>query len=138
MAMTTPRSHGSPRGSPRASATGSARNSGFLLREAAGAGNLDAVEKQLSGLDGVDVDDAGSTRRTALHCAAQRGRGEVVRLLLGQGASVNAQSTNGDAPLHLAAQDRKNGATVASELIKAGANVSLPNGMGWTALHCAM
>ena len=35
-------------------------------------------------------------------------------------------------------QDRKNGATVASELIKAGANVSLPNGMGWTALHCAM
>jgi hypothetical protein len=36
--------------------------SGFLLREAAGAGNVDAVVKQLSGLEGVDVDDAGDVR----------------------------------------------------------------------------
>lgn len=36
------------------------RNSGFLLREAASAGNLDGLQAQLGGLDGVDVDDAGA------------------------------------------------------------------------------
>ncbi len=33
-----------------------------MLREAASAGNLDGVEAQLGGLDGVDVDDAGTVR----------------------------------------------------------------------------
>ena len=53
--MASPRS----RASPRRAAT-AVRNSGFLLREAASAGNVDALEAQLSGLDGVDVDDAGT------------------------------------------------------------------------------
>ena len=78
------------------------------------------------------------TKRTALHCATQRGRAEVVRILIEQGASVNAATSTGDTPLHLAAQDQKNGATTTSELIKAGANVILQNSMGWTPLHCAM
>lgn len=60
------------------------------------------------------------------------------RLLIEQGANVNAASRTGDAPLHLCAQDSKNGAAIASELIKAGAKVSLQNELGWTPLHCAM
>ena len=59
-------------------------------------------------------------------------------MLIEQGASVNAATTAGDTPLHLAAQDSKNGASITSELIKAGSNVIIQNSMGWTPLHCAM
>ena len=61
MASASPRGR-TPRGRTARGTPAVVRSSGFLLREAASAGNLDGVEAQLGGLDGVDVDDAGTVR----------------------------------------------------------------------------
>ncbi len=70
----------------------------------------------------------------ALHLAANRGYGEVVRLLIAKGADVNARDSSGSTPLDEAAW--KGQLEVASILLKHGAeaNVHNPN-TGVTPLH---
>jgi ankyrin repeat protein len=58
---------------------------------------------------------------TALHRAAERGREEVVGLLIEKGADVDATANNGWTPLHMAAQSGK--LSVVKRLVKAGAKV---------------
>ena len=107
----------------------------YRLREAAGAGDLKTVEAQLR--LGSNIDDGGERSRTALHNAADRGRAEIVRCLLGAGANPNIRTkTSGDSPLHHASAHGH--VEIAVELLRAGADWRVRNGMGWSPLHCAM
>ena len=85
----------------------------------------------------IDINDGGGTGWTALHKACERGRAEVVRLLLESGATPDlATKTAADTALHLAAANGH--ADVCNELVKAGADVHAVNKIGWTPLHAAM
>lgn len=107
----------------------------WRLREAAALGNVARVLEEVE--KGVDVNEGGASKRTALHKAAQRGHGEVVRQLLGSGADPDvAASTTQDTALHLAAVSGHT--DVVSELVKHGANIQAANKLGWTPLHGAM
>ncbi|KXZ41673.1 hypothetical protein GPECTOR_326g47 [Gonium pectorale] len=73
---------------------------------------------------------------TALHIAAERGSAELVRLLVGAGARVNAQGERGMPPLHVAVWEGNTPAVVS--LLAAKASVSLKSKSGgFTAVHCA-
>ncbi len=110
-------------------------NGSWKLREAAAGGHLERVQQELSKL--CDVNDGGSTGWTPLHKACERGRGEVIRMLLEAGANPDLKTkAAADTALHLAAT--KGHAEVCNELIKAGADVHAVNKIGWTPLHAAM
>ena len=105
------------------------------LREAAERGDAHGVRTELEA--GVAVNDCGATKWTALHRASERGRTEIVQLLLGAGANHLLQTASGgDTPLHLAA-DRGHASTV-QELLRAGADPRAKSKRGWTALHAAL
>lgn len=110
-------------------------NRTWKLREAAAGGNLERVQQELS--HAIDINDGGGTGWTALHKACERGRGEVVRLLLESGAIPDLTTkTAADTALHLAAANGH--VDVCNELVKAGADVHAMNKIGWTPLHAAM
>ena len=105
------------------------------LLAAVGAGNADAVRVLVEA--GADVRAARGDGMTALHVAAEHGRAEVARALVGAGAVVDAGTRIGRyTPLHLAARGG-HGAVVAL-LLAAGAdpNAATTNS-GVTALHLA-
>ncbi len=74
---------------------------------------------------------------TPLHLAAFFGSAEVARVLLNNGASPTARSTNAMAnlPLHAAAAGRH--ATLVKLLIERGSPANARQHGGWTALHAA-
>jgi hypothetical protein len=85
---------------------------------------------------GVDPDDSGASMAltraseghdTALLAAIERGKGDVVKLLISKGANLNAQGgSEKDTPLMLAIKrDQK---AIAQDLVDAGANVSVRGG----------
>lgn len=55
-------------------------------------------------LEGFDVDTPGYNRNTPLHAAARRGQIETIDWLLQRGADVNARNQNGQTPLAVAVQ----------------------------------
>jgi cytohesin len=71
----------------------------------------------------------------AIHFAARTGAEDVVRLLLGAGAKVEARDQLGQTPLHLAATNK--GAASCRLLLAAGADPSWRTKSGWTPLHLA-
>lgn len=74
---------------------------------------------------------------TALHDAAWKGEADVVLLLLQYGADLEAQNSDDDTPLHLAACQGKLEATRALLEHARGAIVLLKNKLGRTPLHGA-
>ena len=79
----------------------------------------------------VNVQEATSP----LHQALDDGDLERVKVLIAQGADINAQNNKGGTPLHTAAyQGYKD---VVEILLEQGADVSLLNNKGWNALHFA-
>jgi ankyrin repeat protein len=72
---------------------------------------------------------------TPLHLAAGEGHLEVVRLLLGNGAEVNARDENSRTPLQLACANHH--AAVVKLLLEKGATVKGTDQLGNTALHAA-
>lgn len=74
-----------------------------------------------------------SYQRTPLHIAARYGHTEIVRLLVDQGADVNAVAINGFTPLHVCA----NNAQIAELLLAAGAEPSIKDNFGSTVLQSA-
>lgn len=74
---------------------------------------------------------------TPLHLAAFFGKDDAARLLLNNGAPVNARSTNPmqNTPLHAAAAGKHTAA--AKLLIDHGASVNARQHGGWTPLHAA-
>lgn len=73
---------------------------------------------------------AATFRRTPLHWVAYCGNCPLVKLLIDNGANVNAEDDSGWTPLHLTSSLR-----VAKLLIDNGADVNAKNSDGMTALH---
>ena len=72
---------------------------------------------------------------TSLHDAVNTNNAAVVKVLLEQGADVNATNEDGHTALHIAAI--RNRAGVAKVLLEHGADVNATVGNGWTALEIA-
>lgn len=71
---------------------------------------------------------------TLLHSASKSGNMELVRLLIQEGADVNAQDEDGESPLH-GALARSNNYNIARILIENGADLSIRAVDGKTPLH---
>ena len=69
----------------------------------------------------------------SLHDAASKNAYEAAKVLLEQGADINAQDKHGWTPLHHAAWN--NAAATAEVLLKQGADIHATNKNGWTPLH---
>jgi hypothetical protein len=72
---------------------------------------------------------------TPLHCAVCIAHVEIIRLLLQNGAKVNAKSNNGSTPLHYAA--RNGNVDILHLLVENGADLEAQKNDGWRALHNA-
>jgi hypothetical protein len=80
----------------------------------------------------VKADESGAT---SLHAAAYNGHIEISRLLLQNGADVNAKSNGGYTPLHSAAIFGN--VDILHLLVENGANLEAQDVVGWRALHRA-
>ena len=80
--------------------------------------------------------DRGEQAWSALHYAVFAGHGDLVKLLLARGASVNARAPNGSTVLMMAA--REGHEDIARALLSAGADPSPRNDWGDSALTWAM
>ncbi|XP_070568943.1 putative ankyrin repeat protein RF_0381 isoform X2 [Ptychodera flava] len=79
---------------------------------------------------------SGATELTgAFHSAIEKGYIDVVRLLKDSGANVEAKTTAGDYPIHLAAWNGRS--NIIQYLLKMGAKINATNKGGDTALHYA-
>ena len=104
------------------------------VADAAMRGDIGAVRSLLD--EGAGVNVAQSDGMTALHWAAELGNAELVRLLAGAGADLEAVTRIGDlTPLHIGAEMGQGGAVRA--LLEAGAEVESRNVNGSTPLHFA-
>ncbi|XP_072254425.1 receptor-interacting serine/threonine-protein kinase 4 [Pyxicephalus adspersus] len=84
----------------------------------------------------ADVGVKGLDNWVSLHYASWQGHLNIVKLLAKQyKANLNAQTTDGRTPLHLAAQ--RGHYRVARMLVELGCNVNLPNAQLKTPLHIA-
>jgi E3 ubiquitin-protein ligase mind-bomb len=107
--------------------------------------------------DACDINACTNENQTALHLAVHQGHFGIAERLVGYGAKLNIQDTNGDTPLHIAlvrgnaevltadtpqmkkVQERigydTQGATVACFLVQEGADLHLQNMKGHTPLQ---
>ncbi len=89
-------------------------------------------------VDGGPVNSHSHDGWTPLHLAAFFGHGEAAKVLVANGAELNALSKNAtcNTPLHAAVANRK--ADLVSFLLSAGADVNARTGNGWMPLHLAV
>lgn len=99
-----------------------------VLRNAVQGQHADTVELLLEHCQASDAS-------TVLLLAAQRGKPQIVRLLLEAGAQVDAVDEDGRSALHLAASEGH--LEVMRQLFAAGIDVNRPSTRGATALHNA-
>ena len=86
------------------------------------AGHVDIARIVLQ--KGEKVDSATREGYTALHLAVEARQDQIIELLLGSGASINAKTVKtGETPLHLAART-SNGLKCLSMLISSGARIN--------------
>ena len=97
------------------------------------AGSTDDV-KQILSLRKATARDVTEFGVSLLHLAANMGNVELVRLLIQEGADVNAQDEDGDSPLH-SAMVRADNYDVARTLLENGADLSSRAIDGKTPLH---
>jgi ankyrin repeat protein len=84
----------------------------------------------------VSLDSTDSENKTLLHRSVEKKNQKMTQFLLEQKANVNAvENRSGSTPLHLAAKNRD--LKTLELLIDAGADPSLPDGVGRTALYHA-
>lgn len=97
--------------------------------------DVDLPMLQLLLTNGADVSAVNKSGDTALHLAAEEGRGGMVDELLRKGASISTVDSNGRTALHLAA--KQGHYEVVIELLTKGADISAIDSDGCTALHLA-
>lgn len=107
-----------------------ARNGDSALMIAAYKGKYDAVKALLD--KGAEPNQTGWT---ALHYAATVGNNQIVQLLLDRSAYIDAESPNQTTPIMMAA--RGGHILTVKLLLDEGADVTLKNGAGMTALDFA-
>lgn len=102
---------------------------------AAKKGDSATVKKLLQA--GCKVNDVqyADSKYMPLHFAAMEGHGRLARMLIAQGAPVDARASGGMSPLFLAAKYGKAG--VAKLLLEKGANMFARDDNGFTVLHHA-
>jgi ankyrin repeat protein len=107
------------------------------LFEASATGAQDAVERLLQ-KEPASINTFSVDGWTPLHLAVFFGRVNIVHLLLGKGANIDALSRNDllVAPIHSALANPDNSA-VGQLLIGAGANLNVRQSEGYTPLHYA-
>lgn len=105
------------------------------LHFAAGGGNSDSVTLLLA--SGSNVNALNLARNTPLHSAAFVGSVDCVRALLAAGASINAVNHAGSTPLAIAVSDPRRHVDVTLALLSAGAEPSVRDASGRTALDRA-
>ena len=117
--------------SPKTDIEAAANNGDTALMVAAYTRNVDAVKALLA-------HDAEVNRHgwAPLHYAAAVGDVEIIQLLLDKSAYVDVESPNKTTPLMMAARGGNNDAATA--LIEAGADLSLKNDQGMTAVDFAL
>ena len=84
----------------------------------------------------ADINAKDSNGRTALHAAAEGGKGNnknIAEVLLAHDAEVNAKDRFGETPLHIAAHHAS--AEVAEVLLAHNADVNAKDNNGHTPLH---
>ncbi len=108
---------------------------GLSLGEAAGQGDLEAVQDRVARGGDMQARVDRQTGHTPLHRAAHEGHGEVVLYLLETGADIHRTDRRGDTPLHLAAAQGH--LAVVRHLMAHGAQPDLPDQRGMTPLHLA-
>jgi hypothetical protein len=89
--------------------------------------------------NGADLDVRGENGTNPLHAAARSGNFEVVRLLIEYSpAYINARTNFGTTPLLSALEGHnvKDG-SILRLLLEHGADINMPNQIGWTPLHRA-
>lgn len=97
-------------------------------------GDLATVQSLLAE-DSTIVNTRDADGSTPLHYAVWKGHGELVALLLANGADVNAHNTNdhwGTTPLHAAAHSNRG--PIIRLLVEHGAEISATDGNGKTPL----
>lgn len=106
-----------------------------LLHQAVAQGDISLARELLT--RGADVNAAARFGETPLHLAAAGNRPEMIGLLLGAGANMEARdAVAGNTPLHLAATLGRAEATAA--LVAGGADVNAAGPQGQRALHIAV
>jgi ankyrin repeat protein len=113
-----------------------ARGADLSLFEACAAGELERVERLLSGAPD-EIGGHSADGWTPLHLAAFFGHAKIVEHLLAQGADVAARSTNPTANTPLHAALAANQKMAAGLLLGHGADVDAADAAGWRPLHLA-
>jgi len=98
---------------------------------AADEGNMRTIKEFIKRCPG-SVNERGDCNSTALTYATMRGREEMVRLLVKNGADVNKENVHGNTPLMMAAIYRHN--TLVAFLLEKEADLHAKNEYGRTAL----
>ncbi len=104
------------------------------IHDAAAAGDTAKIQQLIDAGTNVDQPRAGD-EATALHVAVFNGKTDAVKLLLKDGANINAHTAAGYTPLHIAAI--KDNAEIAKILLDDGAAVDAVAAGGETPLHLA-
>ena len=105
-----------------------------IMSASLGTGDCDTVKWLIE--QRVDVNQCDKTGYTAVHCAAQKGNLDVLKLLKESGANIHAQTESGDNVIMLASPGTGDCDTV-KWLIEQGVDVNHCNKTGYTAVHCA-
>jgi len=90
--------------------------------------------KLLLSLNKANAKDTTIFGTTLLHSASRSGNMELVRLLIQEGADVNAQDEDGESPLHIA-MARSNNYSIVRTLVENGADLSSRAVDGKTPFH---
>jgi ankyrin repeat protein len=105
------------------------------LHLAANEGNLSVCEVLIFEGEMTDLEARTSLSRTPLHLASMRGHQAVVKLLISEGADIDAVDTYLNTPIHYSSQFGHVECT--KRLLKHGASFRMRNNLGQTAWDCA-
>lgn len=105
------------------------------LVEAAGKGNIPAMQKALDNWADIDAYSSPMQDNFALYSAAENGQLDAVKYLIEHGAHVNTSTHYGETPLHAAA--RNGNADIINYLLDHGAQINKTTSWKMTPLHIA-